>query len=153
MLYFSNFMLDILNSTAMNKTKILLALMILGTITFGLGFWLYGTMSEIQPFHYATLVVVLLVVLVGLLVGIKRLKEEKKGLTADDELSRRTKEKAAAHAFVGSFYLWALLLAFTVDSNIAIEIPLGIGLLGMGIMFLGFYAYYHFKGIDSANPN
>jgi hypothetical protein len=75
--------------------------------------------------------------------------ESKKGLTTEDELSKKIREKAASHSFAISFYLWTMILAFTIDSGIDGKTLLEVGLIGMCLIYGGFWFYYYNKGIDS----
>lgn len=131
----------------------MLLLVLAGTVTFMAGLWLYSTMESLGVFEYAVAAGVLIAVVFSLIIGTKRLKEEKNGLTVDDELSHQIKQKSAASAFSYSFYLWTLIVIFTVDSNLRIEIPIGIGILGMGLLFIGFWIYYSKVGVQDENQD
>jgi len=135
----------------MEKTKTMLIILLGGTVTFVAGLWAYSTMDSLGTFEYTIAGLVLFVVLISFIIGVKRLKDEKKGLTVEDELSHRIKQKAAASAFHFSLYLWTMVLMFTMDSNLGIEIPIGIGIVGMGILFVGFWIYYSKIGIQDEN--
>lgn len=135
----------------MNKTKISLLLMLAGTVIFAISFWLYSSLEKIGTLEYTVAGLVLVVVSVSVGVGLKRIKAEKKGLTIEDELSRRIRQKAAANAFAFSFYLWTLIAIFTINSNTDIIIPVGI--LGMGLLFIGFWIYYSKTGIKDENAH
>jgi len=127
----------------------MLIMMLAGTLTFSAGLWLYSTIETLGTFEITVAVLVALKVIFSLFIGIKRLQDEKKGLTPEDELSKSIKQRAAAMAFMYSFYLWTFIIIFTVDSALRIEIPIGIGIMGMGILFIGFWIYYSKTGIDN----
>jgi len=127
----------------------MLIMMLAGTLTFSAGLWLYSTIETLGTFEITVAVLVALMVIFSLFIGIKRLQDEKKGLTPEDELSKSIKQRAAAMAFMYSFYLWTFIIIFTVDSALRIEIPIGIGIMGMGILFIGFWIYYSKTGIDN----
>jgi hypothetical protein len=137
----------------MKSTKTMMFFLIGLTLTFVVGIAVYSTMAEIKPIEYIIYVAVGLIVIFGLVRGVKNLKDEKKGLTTEDELSQKIKLKAGANAFNASFYLWAMILLFTIDSNIENEILLGIGIVGMGLIFVGFWFYHNNNGIESENSN
>ena len=46
-----------------------------------------------------------------------------------------------------------MIAMFTIDSNLRIEIPIGIGILGMSLLFVGFRIYYSKIGIEDENAN
>ncbi|RKY92384.1 MAG: hypothetical protein DRQ01_06375, partial [Ignavibacteriae bacterium] len=123
------------------------------TLTFGAGIAMYSTMAEIKPMEYIIYAAVGLIVVFGLVRVVKNLKDEKKGLITEDELSQKIKLRAGANAFTASFYLWTMIMLFTLDSNISNEILLGIGIVGMGLTFVGFWLYHNNKDIDDGNTN
>ena len=123
------------------------------TLTFVVGIAMYSTMSEIETMDYVIYATVGLIVLFSILVILKRFKDEKKGLVAEDELSLKIKQKAAANSFTASIYLWTVILLFTIDSNLDNETLLGIGIVGMGLIFVGFWIFHSNKGIYSENSN
>ena len=131
----------------------MLLLMVIGTLTFVAGLVAYSTMESLGAFEYTVAAFVLIAVVFSFVLGLRRIKDQKKGLTVDDELSLRIKQKAAANAFMLSFYMWAAIVLFTVDSNLRIEVPIGIGIVGMGLLFIGFWLYYNQSGIRDENAN
>ena len=133
----------------MKNTKTMLIIMLAGTVTFSAGLWAYSTMEPLGTFEIAIAVLGALIVIFSLVIGMKRIKDEKKGLTPEDELSKSIKQKAAATAFMYSFYLWTAIILFMVDTKHSIEIPIGIGIMGMGLLFIGFWIYYSKTGIDN----
>lgn len=132
----------------MKKTKTMLLSILVGTVTFTVGLWLYSTKESLSILEYSVAALVLVAVIFSLIIGVKRMKDENKGLTVDDELSHQIKQKAASMAFMFSFYLWTMIILFGSDANRNIEIPIGIGILGMGVLFIGFWIYYSKNGIQ-----
>ena len=102
----------------------MLILVLAGAVTFSMGLWFYAQREPLSVTEYVVAGLVLLVVVFSLIVARKRIRDEKRGLPAEDELSRDIKRRAAANAFMWSFYLWTLITAFTVDSDIRPELPL-----------------------------
>jgi len=137
----------------MKTTKTLLIILITLTITFISGIAMYSTMAEVKTMDFVIYAGIFLLVVFSISIYFKRYRDEKKGLTAEDELSQRIKEKAAAYSFGASFYLWTLILLSTLDSDINNEVLIGIGILGMGLIFTGFWIFMNSKGIDSGNSN
>jgi hypothetical protein len=137
----------------MKNTKATMFALIGGTLTFGAGIAVYSTMAEIKPIEYIIYAAVGLIVIFGLVRAVKNLKDEKKGLTIEDELSKRIKEKVAAKSFYASFYIWTMIIVFTVDSKIRSEILLGIGVVGMSLIYIGIWLYHNKKGLEDENSN
>ena len=137
----------------MKKTQSMLILVLAGAVTFSMGLWFYAQREPLSVTEYVVAGLVLLVVVFSLIVGRKRIRDEKRGLPAEDELSRDIKRRAAANAFMWSFYLWTLITAFTVDSDIRPELPLEAGLLGMAVLFVAFWAYSSKTGTRDADTD
>lgn len=135
----------------MKSTKVTLILLIGLTFMFVAGVGMYSMMAEINPLDYSLYAGIVLIVIFGIIMTLKRLKDEKKGLTVDDELSQQIKDKAGAHAFTASFYLWTMILLFTGNGRVNHEVALAIGIVGMGVLFLGFWAFFNKQGIGSGN--
>ena len=132
-----------------NKTKTSLLVVLAGTVTFTMGLWFYSTKEPLGVFEYSVAGGVLVIVLISLWVGLKRMKDEKSGLPVEDELSHRIKEKAAAHAFYFSIYLWTFILLFMRDTSFGMHVPVGFGLIGMALLFMGFWLYYTKTGVGN----
>lgn len=137
----------------MKKTKTSLILILAGTVAFSVVLWLYSSNTKLDIFEYIVAVVVAVTVIFSIIVGYKRIKNEKKGLPADDELSNKIKRKAASKAYIYSIYMWVVIYFFTRNENIGKEVPLGLGIIGMGLIFIIFWIYYSKQGIDNENNN
>ena len=136
----------------MKKTKSLLILIIAGTLTFSAGLWLYSTKEPLQMKEILIAALVIALVIISIIVGLKRLKKEKQGIATEDELSNAIKIKAAARSFVFSIYLWLFIMIFTMDKDISSEVLIGIGMIGMAIIFFINWAWFSSKGVDDENP-
>ena len=108
--------------------------------------------ADQYPVHTVAGMVIALVLL-SVVVAVRRIKTENAGLPADDELSQQIKIKSAAYAFAFSFMLWILVLLFSGQAGISGETMIGIGIAGMGLLFLGFWGYFSQKGIADENPH
>lgn len=137
----------------MKKTQTMLILLLAGAVTFSMGLWFYAQREPLSITEYVVAALVLLVVVFSVIVGRKRIRDEKQGLPVEDELSKDIKRRAAASAFMWSFYLWTLITVFTIDTDMRPELPLGAGLLGMGVLFVVFWMYYSNTGTRDANPH
>lgn len=137
----------------MKKTQTLLVLILAGAVAFSMAMWFYALRKPLSVTEYVVAALVLLVLVFSLIVGRKRIRDEKRGLPAEDELSKDIKRRAAANAFMWSFYLWTLIAIFTVDSDIRPELPLEAGLLGMAVLFVVFWMYYSKTGTRDADPD
>jgi len=137
----------------MNKIKLMLVFILVGLVSYAVALWFYNTKTSLDISEYIIAAFVLIVVIFSLVVGVKKLKDMKKGYPSDDELSVRIKQKAAANSFLYSFYLWLGIMLFFNDEVLRSSIPVGLGILGMGILFIGFWIYYSKNGLDSKNDS
>ena len=140
-------MLDLYNFKIMKKLKLMLIFILVGLVTFSVGLWLYSTKASLSSWEYAVAALVAIVVIFSLIIGVRKLKDSKQGFPTDDELSIKIKQKAAANAFVYSFYVWLMIMFFLNDEKLSPSVPVGIGIMGMGLLFIGFWIYYSKVGI------
>ena len=91
---------------------------------------------------------VVFVVIFSLIVGLKKIRDAKKNLPVEDELSNAIKQKAAAMAYAFSFYIWVFILLFFSNKETSIDIAVGMGIIASGVSFIGFWIFYSMKGID-----
>tara|TARA_R110002073_G_scaffold108336_9_gene243659 strand:- start:90689 stop:91027 length:339 start_codon:yes stop_codon:yes gene_type:complete len=89
----------------------------------------------------------------GLYFKVLRFNNEKLGLTSDDEFSKRIKEKAASKAFRFSIYMWFFVIIFLTNTEPRAKIIIGLGFLGMGLIFFLNWLYYSKVGISDENKN
>lgn len=90
----------------------------------------------------------ILIVGLGLYFKIDSFKSVKAGLKPTDELSKRIKEKAAAKAFEFSIFMWVLGVLFITDIDPKSKIIIGLGVIGMGLVFLLTWFYYSKVGVS-----
>ncbi len=118
-----------------------------------LGLWIFMAKEPFDTIGYLIFGLSILMICLGMYFKIQRYKSEKVGLTSDDELSKRIKEKATAKAFNMSFYMWLFIILFVKDIEPKVKIIMGFGLLGMGLVFFLNWLYYSKVGISDENKN
>ncbi len=118
-----------------------------------LGLWIFIAKEPFNTIGYLIFGLSILMICLGMYFKIQRYKSEKVGLTSDDELSKRIKEKATAKAFNMSFYMWLFIILFVKDIEPKVKIIMGFGLLGMGLVFFLNWLYYSKVGISDENKN
>ncbi len=126
----------------MKNTKFLILFMIGGTVS---------SVAALTSFETIAGVIFLLFVTLSIPFVVSGMRDEKKGLALDDELSHRIMEKAGARAFVVSLFMWMLIMRLTSNSTMDREIPLGFGIISMGLIFLGFWLYHSKRGVGHEN--
>jgi len=118
-----------------------------------LGLWVYMSKEPFDTVGYLIFGLSILLIGFGLYFKIQSYKSEKEGLTSDDELSKRIKEKAAAKAFSISIYMWLFIILFLLGIEPRVKIIIGFGLLGMVLIFFLNWFYYSKAGIPDENKN
>lgn len=115
--------------------------------------WVYMAEEPFTTVGYLIIGLSVLMVCFGIYFKLQRYKNEKAGLTADDELSKRVKEKATAKAFHLSFYMWLFIILFVKGIEPNVKIIMGFGLLGMAFVFFLNWLYYSKIGILDEDKN
>ncbi len=118
-----------------------------------LGLWAYMAKEHFNTIGYLIFGLSILMIGLGLYFKVQRFNSEKSGLTSDDELSKRVKEKAAAKAFSFSIYMWVFIILFLIDMEPRDKIIIGLGLIGMGLIFFLNWLYYSKVGISDEDKN
>ena len=132
------------------KTRTSFVILLIGVVTLSLGAWVYYSKNDslefVDLFQY---VIIIVLVAFALLFGIRRLRSERKGEPAEDELSKKIMQKAAATSFYISLYWWLVLVYLSDNWQKETESLVGTGILGMAIIFALCWVYYKIIGIKS----
>ena len=118
-----------------------------------LGLWVYMVKEPFDTVGYLIFGLSVFMICFGIYFKVQSYKNQKIGLTPDDELSKRIKEKATAKAFNISFYMWLFIILFVKDIEPKVKIIMGFGLLGMALVFFLNWFYYSKVGISDENKN
>jgi hypothetical protein len=143
--------LDLINFIVSLKTKIMkksvwtIVLAIFVLISIGIWFFLQkSTVSSPELFQSPILIVI---IGFGVFIGVSRFKSVRKGEPAEDELSKKLLTKASSFSFYATLY-WLLILMYLSD-RIKLETHsiLGIGILGMAVLFVLSWIFFKIKGL------
>ncbi len=118
-----------------------------------LGLWAYMAKAPFDKLGYLIFGLSILLISFGLYFRIQSYKSAKAGLTSDDELSKRIREKAAAKAFGISIYMWLFIILFVKGTEPKVKIIMGFGLLGMALVFFLNWLFYSKVGISDENKD
>ncbi len=118
-----------------------------------LGLWIFMAKEPFDTIGYLIFGLSILMICFGMFFKIQNYKSEKVGLSSDDELSKRIKEKATAKAFNISFYMWLFIILFVNGIEPKVKIIMGFGLLGMALVFFLNWLYYSKVGISDENKD
>jgi hypothetical protein len=150
MLELYNFVLEINNKKIriMKKIYVLIILSVLVLVTAGI--WIYYeriTNGVQQMLQFA---VILILVGFALYLVISRLKSERRGEPAEDELSKKMQQKASSLSYYISIYMWLAVSYYSDKTTLHTHTLIGAGILGMAIIFFAFWLYFKLKGIKDA---
>ena len=124
-----------------NKKKLLMISVLLGSVVLTLTIMAMNT----KLFQGLNLIMVVLIVVIGaiaLFSAVRKEKEERQGLTVEDELSTLMKYKSGYYAYLASMYMWLFIFLFK-DKFPDTETLLGGGILLSGL--IAFVAKYFVK--------
>jgi peptidoglycan/LPS O-acetylase OafA/YrhL len=132
------------------KIKTFFVLLVIGILTLSLGAWVYyskkGSLELVDLSHY---VIVFVLVALALIFGIRRLRSERRGEPAEDELSKKIMQRAASTAYYVSLYWWLVLAYLSNNWQKETESLIGTGIVGMAIIVALSWVYYKIKGVKS----
>lgn len=118
-----------------------------GLVLVSVAVWLGVSGFSVAGGESIQLVVIIALILFGGAVGIKRLKSERAGEPAEDEMSKKIVSKAAAASYFISLYLWLVIMYLADKKVCAVEELFGWGILGMGVLFAAAVVFYRIIGV------
>lgn len=130
----------------MKRTLILFLAMLAGAIAFSIAFFYYATHLQLDATYYIVYSLIMAITIVSVVFSFRRLLDERKGIPADDELTVTMSRKAAFDSFPYSLSLWVTILVLTMGSKTTV-LPISFGIIGMSLIYGGFWLYYRSKGI------
>ncbi len=122
----------------MKKSRIILLIVSILILTIIIAFFFLREGPNV--FQGLTLLIMILIVaiaVIAFIAALKKDKEEKAGLTVEDELTTKIKYKSGYYAYLASMYMWMFIFLFK-DKFPDIETMLGGGILLSGL--IGFIA-------------
>lgn len=109
-------------------------------------FWFFNYMDIVKIENLSNIGVILLIGGFALALAVSRLKSVKAGLTAEDELSKRIRDKASSRTYYVSLYMWLIIGYLSDRTSLEFHTLIGVGIIGMALLFAGFWLYFNFKG-------
>ena len=108
--------------------------------------WILNATTEIKFGNLLMYGIILLITIFALAIAISKLKSAKEGLTSEDELSQLIRNKASSRSYYVSLYWWLILMYLSDKTRLETHSLIGAGILGMAVLFAGFWVYFNFKG-------
>ena len=111
-------------------------------VIFTTGMWYFNDVDTADsPF-----VVILFVVGFAVIIGIRILNSSRRGEPVGDELSKRILTKASSLSFYISLYWWLILMYASDKVALESHSLIGLGILGMAVLFSLGWVFFYFKG-------
>lgn len=119
-------------------------------VILSLGAWMYYSVNgSFRISDLLLIAILLLLVAFALLMLVRRLRSERRGEPAEDELSKKIMQRTAASSYYVSLY-WLLVLAYlSEDWQMEKGSLMGTGILGMAIIFALCWSFYKIRGAKS----
>ena len=92
-------------------------------------------------------IVIILIVGFAIYIAMNRLRSVRRGEPAEDELSKKILLKASSFSYYASLYLWVAMIFVNDRTKLDTEILLGIGILGMAVIWVAFVIFFKIKGL------
>jgi len=144
MLNKSNIVLEIYHIKMKNVVALVIILALLGITVF-----LWVSNSSLNGFEIGGLGIILLVIAFSVFILIRRIKSWKAGEPQEDELSKKVMLRTAALSYYISLYFWVFLLWLKDRIEFQQEELLGVGILGMALIFALSWGFFHLKGVGN----
>jgi hypothetical protein len=109
--------------------------------------WLLNANTPLSFSANAPILVVLVIVVFGLYVGYSRLKSEKRGEPAEDEMSKRIMLKTSSMSFYISLYWWLAVSYFSDRLELETHSLINGGILGMAVIFCLCWIVFKLMGV------
>jgi peptidoglycan/LPS O-acetylase OafA/YrhL len=145
MLFISNFVFEINNIIPMKKTILVFGIALIVLITTGL--WISKSSGFLNSSDALSLGVVLCLVAFAIYIGFRRLQGSRRGEPAEDELSRNLLRRTASLSYYLSLYFWVGILFIKDRITISTEELLGMGILGMAVIYAISWIILNIRGI------
>lgn len=129
--------------------KAIIVFVIAGLVLITTVLWFFSSSESIKPFDIGSFGVILLIVAFAAFLGFRRLSSARRGEPSEDELSRKVLQRTAAWSYYVSLYLWVALLYLKDKVSIDTEELIGVGILGMAVVFAICWLIINFSGIKN----
>jgi peptidoglycan/LPS O-acetylase OafA/YrhL len=130
--------------------KYYLALVISALVFITAIIWLLSIKKPISFAEISQFGVISVLIGFGIYVGLTRLKSEKRGEPAEDELSKRVLQKASSASYYISIYMWLAVMYFSDKTKLETHTLIGTGILGMAILLFVCWLFYKVRGLKDA---
>lgn len=129
--------------------KSLIVFIVVGLVLLTTGLLLFKSFELLSTMDFLHIGIITLIVGFAVFIGFKRLRSEKRGEPAEDELSKKILQRAAAISYYISLYIWVILIFLKDRVEFETEELLGSGILAMAATFGISWLIIKSKGIKN----
>lgn len=129
----------------MKRTYLALIVAVLVLLTAIL--WISSTGKPISLVEILQYGIVLVLVGFGFYFGISRIRSERRGEPAEDEMSKKIMQKASSLSFFISLYMWLALGYFSDRVKLETHTQIGTGIVGMAVIFSLCWIFIKLRGM------
>lgn len=129
--------------------KSILVFVIAGLLLVTTGIWFFTSQKTIGMTEYMQFGIIAIVIAFSVYLGVRRLGSVSRGEPAEDELSKKIMKRTAALSYFISLYMWLGLGFFSDRIKLETHSIIGIGIVGMAIVFAGCWMFFNFRGIKN----
>jgi hypothetical protein len=112
--------------------------------------WVISSKTTLSLGGIVQFSIILVLVGFGVYVGLSRLKSEKLGQPAEDELSKKILQKASSTSYYISLYIWLGVMYYSDKTKLETHSLIGAGILGMAVTFCVCWIFYKLRGMKDA---
>ena len=153
MLYISNFMLcinnyllELYNLIYEIMRKPIMILLLAGLMLFTVILRMFQTNPNANSEEMNHFVLMLILVGLGTIIGIYRLKKQRQGVPSEDEFSKKILNKASSASFYLSIFMWVAMNYIFHKLELNKDLLVMTGVLGMSVLFCSCWVYYRVWG-------
>ena len=132
----------------MKKSFLIITVALLALVS--VGFWIYSTKGPITGTDGVQLSIILLIGVLAVVFGFRKLKAVKRGEPTEDEMSKQTMQKASSFSFYVSLYWWLVIMYITDNGHHDPEQMFGTGIIGMAVIFVLSWLYFNWRGTSKS---
>lgn len=129
--------------------KSLIVFIVVGLVLLTTGLLFFKSFELLSTMDFLHIGIITLIVGFAVFIGFKRLRSEKRGEPAEDELSKKILQRAAATSYYISLYIWVILIFLKDRVEFETEELLGSGILAMAATFGISWLIIKSKGIKN----
>lgn len=107
-------------------------------------FWMLNSEGSVNTRQFLIIAVQIVVLGFAVVFIYKRWKSAREKLPAEDEMSRKIRQRAAATSYYVSIYLWLALMFFDEKIKLERHTLIGAGILGMAVIFALSWLYHNY---------